>query len=131
MGLLEDIKEYVSDWHWDDASEKYAFESGKFLFAFLNYLDDQKLSERTKKLHAQNVYFIGTFDAGYGYHEVFNHENFEDGPDYDYQYGRKVSDSESALKLYGGTWRKLDKFIKSNTYQQYLDKLDAILKAES
>ena len=48
-GFKEKIEEYVDDWHWDEDSEKYAFEMGKFLFSFMDYLDDQKLSERTKK----------------------------------------------------------------------------------
>lgn len=53
--LKKEIEEYVDDWHWDEDSKKYAFEMGKFLFAFIDYLDDQDLSERTKRNHRDKV----------------------------------------------------------------------------
>ena len=120
--LKETIKDYVSDWHWDEKSEQYAYEMGKFLFSFLDYLEDQKLSAKTKKNHKDNVYLIGMFEAGYGYYEEFYPENLEDGPSYLYEFERKVSNSKYAIQSYEATWRKLDKYIKSKEYQQYLEK---------
>jgi len=122
--IKKEIEEYINDWHWDEESEKYAFEIGKFLFSFMNYLEDQKLSSRTKKNHLDNVYLIGMFDAGYGYNEEFYPDNLEGGPLYVYEFERKVSDSKYAIQLYKSTWRKLDKYIKSGDFEKYLDEIE-------
>jgi len=122
--LKKEIEEYVSDWHWDETSEKYAFEMGTFLFSFMDYLKDQNLSKRTLENHYSNVYFIGMFEAGYGYNDEFYPENLEDGPDYVIEFERKVSDSEYAIKSYESTWRKLDKYIKSGQYEKYLKQIE-------
>ena len=103
--LKETIKDYVSDWHWDEKSEQYAYEMGKFLFSFLDYLEDQKLSSKTKKNHRENVGLIGMFEAGYGYNENFYTENLDDGPNYLYEFDRKVSNSKYAIQSYEETWR--------------------------
>ena len=52
----KEIEEYIEDWHWDFESKRHAFEMGKFLFSFMNYLVGQKLSKKTKKNHIDNVY---------------------------------------------------------------------------
>jgi hypothetical protein len=126
--LKKEIKEYVDDWHWDENSKQYAFEMGKFLFSFMDYLVDQKLTERTKRIHFGNVYLIGMFEAGYGYHEEFYPENLEDGPSFLYEFERKVSDSKYAIQSYESTWRKLDKFIKSGEYKKYLNQIEEKIK---
>lgn len=128
--LRIEIEEYVDDWHWDENSEKYAFEMGKFLYSFMYYLDDQNLSERTKRNHLENVGLIGTFEAGYGYNDEFYPENLEDGPGYLYEFERKVSDSKYAIQSYESTWRKLDKYIKSGEYEKYLEEIEEKLKKE-
>jgi hypothetical protein len=126
----KEIEEYVDDWHWDEDSEKYAFEMGKFLFSFMDYLDDQNLSERTIKNHRSNIGLIGMFEAGYGYNKEFHPNNLEDGPSYIYEFGRKVSDSKYAIQSYESTWRKLDKYIKSGKYERYLEQVEEKLKKE-
>ncbi len=127
-GLKKAIEEYVADWHWDEDSEKYAFEMGKFLFSFIDYLEGQKLSERTKRNHQDNIEIIGMFEAGYGYNEEFYPENLQDGPNFLYEFERKVSDSKYAIQSYESTWRKLDKYIKSGEYERYLKRLDKLKK---
>jgi hypothetical protein len=128
--LREEIEEYVDDWHWDEQSEKYAFEMGKFLFSFMDYLGGEALSARTKKNHRDNIYLIGMFEAGYGYNEEFYPENLEDGPSYLYEFERKVSDSKYALQSYESTWRKLDKYIKSGDYERYLNRVQEKIENE-
>ena len=122
--LKEEIKEYVDDWHWDENSEKYAFEIGKFLFSFIDFLEDQKLSEKTKRNHRDNVYLIGMFETGYGYNEDFSPENLEDGPSFLYEFERKISVSKYAIQSYESTWRKLDKYIKSGEYEKYISRIN-------
>ena len=122
--LKEEIEEYIEDWHWDDGSKKIAYDMGKFMFAFMDYLDDQKLSEKTKRIHQDNIGLIGMFESGYGYRDEFSHEDLEDGPNYLYEFERKVSDSKYAIQSYKATWKKLDKFIKSGTYEEYVNTIE-------
>jgi len=99
------------------------------LFSFMDYLEDQKLSERTKRSHENNVYLIGAFEADYEYRDEFYPQNLADGPSYLYEFERKVSDSEYAIKSYESTWRKLDKFIKSGDFEKYLREIETKIKA--
>ena len=89
--LKKQIEEYVVDWRWDKKSNK-AFELGKFLFSFMEYIDDLNLSEKVKRVHKNNVYLIGMLETGYGYSEVFHYEDLTDGPFYICEFKRKVSD---------------------------------------
>jgi len=130
-GLKVEIEEYIIDWHWDDESKIYAFEMGKFLFSFMNYLEDQKLSDRNLRNHKDNIGLIGMFESGYGYNDEFYPENLEDGPNYEYEFERKVSDSKSAIQLYVSTWRKLDKYIKTENYKIYLAKIEEQLQSKT
>lgn len=128
QNLKEEIEAFVQDWHWDEKSRVYAFEMGKFLFSFMDYLKDKGLSERVLNRHLDNVFFIGVFESGYGHNDTFEPENLADGPGYLHVYTRKVSDSEYAIQSWEATWRKLDKYIKSGEYVQYLKRLEANLK---
>jgi len=126
--LRIEIEDYVDDWQWDEESKKYAFDMGKFLYSFMDYLDDQNLSERTKRSHRDNIGLIGMFESGYGYNDEFHPENLEDGPSYCYEFKRKVSDSKYAIQSYESTWRKLDKYIKSGKHEKYLEEVESKLK---
>ena len=97
---------------------------GKFLFAFIDYLKAQGLRPKTLNAHTENVYLIGMFETGYGYNEEFYPENLEDGLHYLYEFKRKVSNSKYAVQSYQSTWRKLDKFIKSEVYPIYLEQIN-------
>ena len=129
--MKEEIENYVSDWYWDDESKANCFEIGKFLFGFIAYLESQNMSERTLKNHKENAYLIGRFEAGYGFNDNFSPEDLTDGPEYVYEFERKVSDSKYAIKLYESTWRKLDKYIKTGAYEEYTELINTQLKAES
>ncbi len=124
------IEELISDWYWDEASKKYAFELGTFLFSFINYLKDQKMSPRSFKKHETNTYFIGSFDCQYGFNDELDIEDFTDGPFYEDYYERKVSDSPTAVRGYEATCNKLDKYITSNQYKTYLKQIEDKLKEE-
>ena len=128
--LKREIEEYVDDWHWDEESEKCAFELGKFLFSFMDFIDVQNFSERTKRKHIDNTYVIGMFESGYGYRDEFYPENLENGPSYLYEFKRKISASKYAIQSYESTWKKLDKFIKSGEYKKYMNEIEKKLKKE-
>jgi hypothetical protein len=129
--LTKEIEEYVSDWHWDENSAKYAFEMGTFLYSFMDYVESKNLSARTKKSHRENVYLIGMFETSYsdGYDEFYP-ENLEDGPNYTDEFERKISDSSHAVRSYESSWRKLDAYIKSGAYKAYLSKVEEKLASE-
>ncbi len=128
--LKKEIEEFVDDWHWDENSHNYAFGLGKFLFSFMDYLNEQNLSERTKRRHLENLGLIGMFAIQYEYMDEFYPEDIEDGTYNVDVYERKVSDSHSAVKGYITTCNKLDKYIKSKTYEVYLPKIEAQLAKE-
>lgn len=122
--LKEEIKRYVSDWHWDENSKKYAYDMGKLLFSFMDYLADQNLSEKTKRKHRNNVYCIGMFETVYGYNNEFYPKNLEGEPNFLYEFKRKVNDSKYAIQSYKSTWKKLDKYIKSEDLGKYLNNIE-------
>ncbi len=77
--LKEEIVVYIEDWHWDAKSKKKAFDLGKFLFAFIDYIDDMNITERTKNVHYGNTYCIGSLDSSYGNENKFDIEDLKYG----------------------------------------------------
>lgn len=77
-----EIEDYIIDWYWDVKSHKYALDLGIFLFSFMQYLDDQDISVRTRKKHKANVWLIGKFECAYGYRDEFNFQNLAGGGSY-------------------------------------------------
>lgn len=126
--LKQEIEEYVDDWHFDEETKIFAYEMGKFLFSFIDFLKEKGLSAKVIRTHKENIGIIGHFESGYGFHDEFEPEILEDGPHYEYEFERKISDSKYAIQSYNATWRKLDKFIKSGTYKEYLEKIEKKLK---
>ena len=107
QSLKKEIEAYVGGWYWDDSSRKYAFELGKFLFSFINYLGDQKLSNRTKRKHEDNTHIIGSFETGYGCDDEFYPENLEDGPHFYTNLKEKLAFPYlqfNLSNLLGGNW---------------------------
>jgi hypothetical protein len=109
-----EIELFISDWFWDAKSHQYARELGKFLFQFLDSLEQEGLSEKTIRKHTDNCWLIGTFECKYGYRAKFSPGVVFDSPEADYEseFARKVSDSNYAINSYRSTWRKLYKYTK-------------------
>ena len=108
-----DLEDYISDWHWDEASHVYARQVGVFLFQFFDYLDASGLSHATIRKHESNCWCIGWLDCQYGGHTIFTPDIFLGGPFYVSEFKRKVSDSNYAINSYQATWRKLEKYVRS------------------
>ena len=102
--IRTEIEDYIGDWYWGVDAHKHALDLGIFLFSFMDYLDDQKISERTRKKHEENVWVIGKFECDYGYRKEFNIQNLTGGVNYDIEYRRKMSSSKYALQSYEATW---------------------------
>ncbi|MBK1724267.1 hypothetical protein [Thiocystis violacea] len=108
------IERFISDWYWDEKSHDYARQLGRFLFGFLDSLKAQGFSEKTINKHWRNCYLIGVFDCGYGYRDRFSPKIVFSSPDasYEYEFKRKVSDSDYAVSSYNSTWRKVHNYTK-------------------
>ncbi len=105
---------YIKDWNWDEASHEFALQMGAFLLQFLDYLRSSGLSQETVRKHERNCWLIGSFECDYGYHDAFTPAIFLDGPGFIYEFKRKVSDSRYAIDSYESTWRKIEKYVRSN-----------------
>jgi hypothetical protein len=112
-----ELEAYIADWHWDEKSHEFAQQMGKFLFQFLDSLDESNLSEQTIRKHESNCWCIGWLESGYGYHDTFSPAIFLGGPNFDIEFKRKVSDSKYSINSYEATWRRLEKYIYSLGYE--------------
>ena len=111
----QELEDFIQDWHWDETSHKFAQELGLYLFQFIDYLDEQGLSEKTVRKHTDNCWCIGILECQYGYKDEFSPDAVFDSPyaSYEYEFRRKMSDSKYAMNSYRSTWRKLYKYTVS------------------
>lgn len=110
------LERFIQDWHWNEASHELAREMGKFLFEFLDSLEDAGMSERTRRTYVDNCWSIGILSCGYGYHEEFSPAIFLYGPWHVYEFKRKHSDSTYAVDAYTRTCRRLERYVRSLGY---------------
>lgn len=111
----QEIEDFIEDWYWDKKSHKFAQDLCKFLFQFIDHLYEKGLSEKTVQSHISNCWSIGILECGYGYKDEFSPGEIFYSPeaDYEYEFKRKMSDSNYAIKSYRSTWRKLYNYTKS------------------
>ncbi len=110
----EEFEDFIRDWHYDKKSHKFAQETGKFLFQFIDSLKKQGLSERTIRQHTDNCWCIGVFECQYGFNDKFSPNIFMyEEASYVYDFERKHSNSKYAINSYKATWRKLAKYVNS------------------
>lgn len=107
----EELETFIQDWYWDCPSLKYARDVGRFLLGFISSLEVSGLRQKTLRKHTDNCWAIGFLECQYGFRKKFHPSDLAGGPSYEYEYGRKFSDTGYALRSYRSTWRKLDKYI--------------------
>ena len=68
--------------------------------------------------HIDNCWCIGILECQYGYQNSFSPTifTFLGEPSYIYEFKRKMSDSEYAVRSYKATCRKLDRYVRSLGY---------------
>lgn len=115
---LDELEEYIQDWHLDEASHEFARLLGAFLFQFYEHMDASGITRKTARKHESNCWCIGWLECSYGYHDTFTPAIFLGGPSFINEFKRKVSDSNYAVKSYQTTWRKLEKYVRSLGYDQ-------------
>ena len=117
----QELEDFIQDWHWDEKSHEFARNFGLYLFQFIDHLSEQGLSEKTVQKHTSNCWCIGILECQYGYKDEFSPDTVFDGPhsSYEYEFGRKMSDSKYAINSYRSTWRKLYKYTESLGYLEH------------
>ena len=110
----EELEDFISDWHFDKKSHKFAQDIGIYIFQFIEDLCKQGLKDKTVRKHIDNCWAIGMLECGYGYRKKFLPGDvfYSDKADYEYEYGRKFTDSDYALKSYHSTWKKIYLYTK-------------------
>ena len=114
------LEKYIKNLSWDEKSKKYAFEMGKIIFSFIDYINSQDLSEKSKRKHISYAYLIGHFDINYSSNDIFNLDDFANNGGYTYEFEYKVSKSKYAIRAFKSTMKKLSNFITSGEYKSFL-----------
>jgi len=110
----QELEHFIQDWHHDKKSHEIAQQMGRLFFDFIDGLENAKLSSATVRKHLDNCWAIGFLECQYGYHEKFSIKRFEHGDAmHEYEFRRKFSDSDYAMKSYASTWKKLAQFVKT------------------
>jgi hypothetical protein len=117
----KELEDFIADWYYDEQSHRFAHDLGRYLFQFIDYLYEQKLTDKTVSKHIDNCWAIGYLECGYGYRDVFSPGKvfYSTEADYNYEYKRKFSDSKYALTSYRATWKKLYKYTKDLGHLEY------------
>jgi len=89
------LERYISEWHWDKKSHKFAQAMGLYLFEFMDWLDEQGLSEKTVDKHIDNCYWIGYLVCCYGYRKTEDR-----GRVADYGYRRFCTESSGSFGIH-------------------------------
>jgi hypothetical protein len=112
--LDEELEQFIRDWHHNVESHRIAQQMGRLFFDFIDSLENAKLSRATVRKHLDNCWAIGYLECQYGYRNKFSINVFEDGDAlHEYEFSRKFSDSDYAMKSYASTWRKLARFVET------------------
>jgi len=111
-------EKFITDWYYDKKSHRYAQDLCTYIFAFIDYLEQQGLKDKTIRKHLDNCWSIGILECSYGYRDVFSPGEVFYSPEaaYEYEFKRKHSDSKYAVSSYRATWKKLYKYTKTMGY---------------
>ncbi len=116
--IAKELADFIGDWDVGEELHIFAQDIGIFLLQFIDDLEKQKLTYRTVERHISNCYAIGYLECRYGVKEEFTPGDLFHSPEpyHEYEFKRKFSRSESALKSYRATWRKIYKYAKARGY---------------
>lgn len=110
----EELEQFIQDWYHDKKSHRIAQQMGRLFLDFIDSLEHAKLSRATVRKHLDNCWAIGFLECQYGYHKKFSIKRFQYGDAmHEYEFRRKFSDSDYAMKSYASTWIKLAQFVKT------------------
>ncbi|MFC1835339.1 hypothetical protein ACFL2Q_11485 [Thermodesulfobacteriota bacterium] len=116
MNIKEDqeLEDFIEEWYYGEEMYKFAKPLGRYLLEFIDHLHEQDISEKTKRKHTDNCWYIGYLECNFGYQDEFVPGDVFYSPEapYDYEFKRKFFSSKSAITSYRSTWRKLYAYTK-------------------
>jgi hypothetical protein len=123
----QELGDFIGEWYYGDEMYRFAKPLGRYLLEFIDHLSEQNLSEKTRRKHIDNCWYIGYLQCNFGYQDEFNPGEVFCVPDapYDYEFKRKFFSSKSAVISYRSTWRKL------YAYTRDLGRLDGVERDSS
>ena len=111
MSLNEDqeLEDFIEEWYYGDEMRQFAEPLGRYLLQFIDHLHGLDISEKTRRKHMDNCWYIGYLECNFGYRDEFVPGEVFCIPEapYDYEFRRKFFSSKSAVTSYRSTWRKL------------------------
>lgn len=109
------LEDYIEDWYYGEEMHTFAKPLGRYMLEFMDHLHDQDMSEKIRRKHIDNCWYIGYLECNFGYRDEFIPQEVFGSPDapYDYEFKRKCLSSKSALASYRSTWRKLYSYTKA------------------
>ncbi|MFC1834112.1 hypothetical protein ACFL2Q_05175 [Thermodesulfobacteriota bacterium] len=110
----QELEEFIDEWYYGEEMYRFAAPLGRYLLRFIDYLSEQDISEKTRRKHIDNCWYIGYLECNFTYHDEFVPGEVFYSPDapHDYDFKRKFFSSKSAVASYRSTWRKLHAYTK-------------------
>ena len=110
--IKEEIEAYIEDWYWNEQSHVFAFELGKYLYDFMEDLEENSgLSENTIRKHISNCIYAGRLISQYGCHATFSPKVLSFPPYHEIEFERIYSgDSKYQIQSYKSTCKKIEKY---------------------
>ncbi len=111
----KELEDFIEDWYYGEDMHEFAEALGRHLLGFIDYLQGQDISEKTKRKHTDNCWYIGYLECNFGYRDEFVPGEVFDRSDapYDYEFKRKFFSSRSAMTSYRSTWRRLHAYTRA------------------
>ncbi|MFC1833824.1 hypothetical protein ACFL2Q_03700 [Thermodesulfobacteriota bacterium] len=111
MIIKEDreLHDFIEEWYYGEEMYSFAKPLARYLLQFIDHLHEQDLSEKTRRKHIDNCWYIGYLECNFGFRDEFVPREIFYIPDapYGYEFKRKFFSSKSAIASYRSTWRKL------------------------
>lgn len=103
------LEDFIEDWYYGEEMLVFAKALGRYLLQFIDHLNERDLSEKTRRKHLDNCWYIGYLECNFGYRDEFVPGDVFYSADalYDDEFRRKFSSSKSAVTSYRATWKKL------------------------
>ncbi len=111
----QELEDFIEEWYYGEEMYRFAAPLGRYLLEFIDRLSEQDISEKTRRKHIDNCWYIGYLECNFGYQDEFVPGEVFYSPDtpYDYEFKRKFFSSKSAMTSYRSTWRKLYTYTKA------------------
>ena len=67
----KELEDFIEDWYYGEDMHEFAKALGRHLLGFIDYLQGQDISEKTKGKHTDNCWYIGYLECNFGYRDEF------------------------------------------------------------